>query len=55
MVTLYQQLGINSETSFNNRAGRPLRIGSNGEVSSELLDCNGQTGPIVWRPQGETV
>jgi hypothetical protein len=37
MVTLYQQLGINPETSFNNRAGRPVSIGSDGEVISELL------------------
>jgi hypothetical protein len=37
MVTLYQQLGINPETSFNNLAGRPVSIGSDGEVISELL------------------
>jgi Protein of unknown function (DUF1501) len=37
MVTLYEQLGISPETSFNNRAGRPVPIGSDGQVISELL------------------
>jgi len=37
MVTLYEQLGISPETSFNNRAGRPVSIGSDGQVISELL------------------
>jgi hypothetical protein len=37
VVTLYQQLGISPETSFNNRAGRPISIGSDGHVIRELL------------------
>jgi hypothetical protein len=37
MVTLYQQLGIKPETTFTNRAGRPISIGSDGQVISELL------------------
>jgi hypothetical protein len=37
MVTLYEQLGISPETTFNNRAGRPVSIGSDGQVISELL------------------
>ena len=37
VVTIYEQLGINPETSFNNRAGRPVPIGSDGQVISELI------------------
>ncbi len=37
LVTLYRQLGIDPETSFTNRAGRPISIGSDGEVIHELL------------------
>jgi hypothetical protein len=37
MVTLYEQLGISPETSFNDRTGRPVPIGSDGQVVSELL------------------
>jgi uncharacterized protein (DUF1501 family) len=37
LVTLYHQLGINPETTFTNRAGRPIAIGSDGQVVSELL------------------
>jgi hypothetical protein len=37
MVTLYRQLGINPETSFTNRAGRPIPIGSDGQLITELL------------------
>ena len=37
LVTLYRQLGIDPETSFTNRAGRPISIGSDGEVIRELL------------------
>jgi len=37
MVTLYHQLGISPETSFTNRAGRPIPIGSDGQVITELL------------------
>jgi hypothetical protein len=37
LVTLYRQLGLEPETSFVNRNGRPATIGSNGEVISELL------------------
>jgi hypothetical protein len=36
-VTLYHQLGINSETTFTNRAGRPIPIGSDGQLVCELL------------------
>jgi uncharacterized protein (DUF1501 family) len=35
-VTLYHQLGIDPETSFTNRAGRPISIGGSGRVISEL-------------------
>ena len=31
MVTLYHQLGISPETTFTNRAGRPISIGSDGQ------------------------
>jgi hypothetical protein len=37
LVTLYHQLGIDLETSFVNRAGRPISISSDGELISELL------------------
>ncbi len=37
LVTLYHQLGIDPETSFSNRAGRPISIGSDGAVIQELL------------------
>ncbi|MGO9919056.1 MAG: DUF1501 domain-containing protein [Isosphaeraceae bacterium] len=36
-VTLYHQLGINPETTFLNRGGQPVKIGSDGEVISELV------------------
>jgi hypothetical protein len=36
-VTLYHQLGINPDTTFTNRAGRPIAIGSDGQVITELL------------------
>lgn len=36
MVTLYRQMGIDPETSFKNRAGRPISIGSTGQVIREL-------------------
>ena len=36
LVTLYHQLGIDPETSFLNRAGRPITIGSTGQVIAEL-------------------
>jgi len=36
LVTLYRKLGIDPETSFVNRAGRPISIGSNGRVIEEL-------------------
>ena len=32
-VTLYHQLGIDPETTFTNRGGQPIKIGSNGQVS----------------------
>jgi hypothetical protein len=37
MVTIYHQLGINPETTFSNRAGQPIKIGSNGEVIRDLI------------------
>jgi hypothetical protein len=37
MATLYHQLQINPETSFSNRAGRPISIGSDGQPIRELL------------------
>jgi hypothetical protein len=37
MATLYHQLAINPETTFSNRAGQPIKIGSNGEVIRDLL------------------
>jgi hypothetical protein len=37
LVTLYQQLGIDPETTFRNRSGRPISIGSDGQVVQELL------------------
>jgi hypothetical protein len=36
LVTLYRQMGLDAETSFNNRAGRPITIGSTGQVIREL-------------------
>jgi hypothetical protein len=36
-VTLYRRLGIDPSTTFVNRAGRPVPIGSNGQVIEELL------------------
>jgi hypothetical protein len=36
-VTVYHQLGINPETTFLNRAGQPVKIGSNGQVIAELV------------------
>jgi Protein of unknown function (DUF1501) len=37
VVTLYHQLGIDPETTFMDSAGRPIKIGSNGEVIAELV------------------
>jgi uncharacterized protein (DUF1501 family) len=37
MTTLYQQLGIDPETTFPNRAGQPIKIGSNGEFIRDLI------------------
>jgi hypothetical protein len=37
LVTLYHQLGLNSESTFVNRSGRPVTIGSTGRVIDELL------------------
>ncbi len=36
IVTLYRQMGIDPELSFNNRAGRPISIGSTGRIIKEL-------------------
>src|SRR5262249_28530140 len=35
LVTVYHQLGLPPETTFKNRIGRPVTIGSTGEVISE--------------------
>lgn len=37
MATLYHQLGIDPETTFANRAGQPIKIGSNGEIVRDLI------------------
>ena len=37
MTTLYHQLGIDPETTFTNKAGQPIKIGSNGEIVRDLL------------------
>jgi uncharacterized protein (DUF1501 family) len=37
VVTLYNQLGIDPETTFRNRAGQPVKIGSDGEMITELV------------------
>jgi Protein of unknown function (DUF1501) len=37
IVTLYHQLGIDPQTTFANRIGQPVTIGSNGQVISELI------------------
>jgi uncharacterized protein (DUF1501 family) len=36
-VTIYHQVGIDPETTFTNRGGQPIKIGSNGEVIRELV------------------
>lgn len=36
LVTLYDRLGLDPQTAFTNRAGRPITIGSNGRVITEL-------------------
>jgi uncharacterized protein (DUF1501 family) len=36
IVTLYRQMGIDPQLSFTNRSGRPIPIGSNGQVIEEL-------------------
>lgn len=37
IVTLYHQLGLDPETTFLNRSGRPVAIGGDGRVVHELL------------------
>ncbi|HWE36972.1 MAG TPA: DUF1501 domain-containing protein [Isosphaeraceae bacterium] len=37
LVTLYRRFGIDPDTSFNNRAGRPIPIGGTGRAIEELL------------------
>lgn len=37
LVTLYHQMGLSPDTAFQNRAGRPITIGSTGEVIGELI------------------
>jgi Protein of unknown function (DUF1501) len=39
-MTLYHQLGIDPETVFTNRIGQPVKIGSNGQVISELIGAS---------------
>ncbi len=36
LYTLYRQMGIDPETTFRNRAGRPITIGSTGQTIQEL-------------------
>ncbi|WP_422926547.1 DUF1501 domain-containing protein [Singulisphaera sp. PoT] len=36
LFTLYRQMGIDPETTFRNRAGRPITIGSTGQLIHEL-------------------
>lgn len=36
LVTLYRQMGIDTEIAFKNRTGRPVTIGSTGQVITEL-------------------
>ena len=36
LVTLYRQMGLDPETTFRNRAGRPVSIGSTGRVIQDL-------------------
>jgi uncharacterized protein (DUF1501 family) len=36
LVTLYRQMGIDPDTSFQNRSGRPITIGGGGRVIDEL-------------------
>ncbi len=35
-ATLYHRLGIDPDTAFNDRTGRPITIGSNGQIITEL-------------------
>ena len=37
LATIYHQLGIDLSTAFVNRAGRPISIGSDGQVIAELV------------------
>jgi len=37
IATIYHKLGIDPETSFNNRSGRPITVGGSGRVIEELL------------------
>jgi hypothetical protein len=37
LVTIYERLGLAPETTFVNRSGRPVTIGSTGQVITELL------------------
>jgi uncharacterized protein (DUF1501 family) len=37
IATVYHQLGINPSTTFLNRTGQPIKIGSDGEVIRELV------------------
>jgi hypothetical protein len=37
VVTLYRQMGLDPDTSFTNRSGRPISIGSTGQFIDELV------------------
>ena len=37
IVTVYRKLGIDPETTFLDRAGRPITVGGTGRAISELL------------------
>jgi Protein of unknown function (DUF1501) len=37
MATLYQQLGIDPETTFTNRAGQPIKLVTGGELIKDLI------------------
>ena len=45
LVTLYRQMGLDPGTSFPNRAGRPISIGSTGRAIDDL----GGTAPAARR------
>ena len=40
LVTLYRQMGLDPDTSFLNRAGRPITIGSTGRLIADRVQMN---------------